>query len=320
MLDLVPGSDNFPALTTDSTGNTYGSQYIGGNARVINGDIHIYKPEPPTAAQKFRTDVLNWLSPLTFRSFHEEVRDKAVRQDTTVHARNSGNYSGKWLLESDPFEEWRSRVTRKLWYHGMPGAGKTVLASVVIDHLVELSRSLPEIESFRVAYLYLTYKQQHSLVHLLGSIVRQLVQDDEMLPDLVLKEYNLHKNRGNEAPTQQGLSIMLASLVQQRPLYIVIDGLDECPRDTRRPLVQLLQPASFQSLKLNLLITSRLLDEFETLAKGFERIDIKADVRDLDLFIDSKFDDDAYLKGFAEQDPKLQQDVKDAIRKSWDGM
>lgn len=320
MLELVPGSENSSSLTNNNSGNTYGSQYIGGNARVINGDIHIYKPEPPTAAQKFRTEVLNWLSPLTFRSFHEEVRNKAVHQDTTVHARNSGKYSGKWLLESDAFEEWRSRETRKLWYHGMPGAGKTVLASVVIDHMIQLSRSLPETNSFKVAYLYLTYKQQHSLVHLLGSIIRQLIQDDAQLPDLVLKEYNQHKNRGNEAPTQQELSIMLASLVTQRPLYIIIDGLDECPRDTRRPLVKLLQPDSFQSLKLNILITSRLLDEFETLAKGFERIDIKADARDLNLFIDSKFDEDAYLSGFAELDPKLQQDVKEAIRKAWDGM
>lgn len=221
MLDIVPGSDNVPAPTTDPLGNTYGSQYIGGNARVINGDILIYKPEPQNAVQKFRADVLNWLSPLTFRPFHEEVREKTVRQDTTVHARTSGNYSGKWLLESDAFEEWRSRETRKLWYHGMPGAGKTVLASVVIDHLIGLSHSLPGEDSFKVAYLYLTYKQQHSLIHLLGSIVRQLVQDDEKLPDIVLKEYTLHKNRGNEAPTQQDLSIMLASLVQDRSLYIV---------------------------------------------------------------------------------------------------
>lgn len=171
-----------------------------------------------------------------------------------------------------------------------------------------------------MAYLYLHYKQSHSLSDLLGSIVRQIVQDDTKLPESLIKDFQRHKNRGNEPPSHLDLSIMIAQLVQQKPIYIVVDGLDECPFDTRQQLILLLQPHGFQDLKLNLLITSRLLDDFETLARGFERINIRADFRDVDLFIDREFDSDAYLQEFSEQDPTLRDDVKKAIRLKCDGM
>ncbi|KAK5085748.1 hypothetical protein LTR05_005036 [Lithohypha guttulata] len=322
MHDATHHHELCPQQAVKQTGNSYGSQTVSGHARAVFGNVivnNVYSV-PNAAETNLRTAVLEWLSPLTFRRLHEEIRDKAIQKDDSNQARTSGEYSGRWLLESDTLDDWRSRRIRKLWIHGMPGAGKSVLASIIIDHLLSISQALPKESSFKVAFLYLSYKEQHSLVHLLGSIIRQAVQDDEKLPDPVLEAFKRSRNRGDEPPTQKDLSIMLADLVQLKPLYIVIDGLDECHRETRASLVKLLQPHGFQDLKLNLLISSRLLDEFETLARGFERVNIRADSRDIDIFIDRMFSENAYLEDFRQQDPTLLDDVKVAVRSRCDGM
>lgn len=150
--------------------------------------------------------------------------------------------------------------------------------------------------------------------------MRQIVQDDEPLPQMLLDSFEAQKRRGNEAPTLRDLSILLAEISEQSSIYIVIDGLDECPKETRDGLVQHMQPSSFKNLQMNLLILSRLLDEFQKLAKGFENYSIRAQNRDIDLFIDREFRTDADLEDFARKDPCLQDDIKSALHAKCDGM
>ena len=154
----------------------------------------------------------------------------------------------------------------------------------------------------------------------MGSVIRQIVQDDEYLPDKLLELHQRATNRGGEPPTIADLSVLLADFSKQSPVYVVIDGLDECPRESRNRLVELMQPQSFRDLKLNVLITSRLLDEFETLAHGFERVYVRASDRDIDMYIDSQFSKNVYLQQFSRQDPTLQAEVRNTVRTKCDGM
>lgn len=105
--------------STSQVSNAYGDQFISGNARVINGNVSLVVKRKSTLETDTRSSILDWLSPLTFRQTHEEIRDKIIHQDHCPEARRSGDYSGKWLLESEVFDQWRSREVRKLWYHGM---------------------------------------------------------------------------------------------------------------------------------------------------------------------------------------------------------
>lgn len=65
----------------------------------------------------------------------------------------------------------------------MPGAGKTVLASVVIDHLTKLQTDLGPGKCPTVAFLYLSYKVHCSLTQMVGSIIRQIVGKDKILSE-----------------------------------------------------------------------------------------------------------------------------------------
>ena len=70
-----------------------------------------------------RMSILRWVSPLNF----------GAKQSDLSNQRQQG--TGNWLLKSNEFSKWLSGATTNVWCPGMPGAGKTVLASKIIDHI-----------------------------------------------------------------------------------------------------------------------------------------------------------------------------------------
>lgn len=71
-----------------------------------------------------RNVLLSRLSTIDFEAIHGGVSS----------CRTIG--TGQWLLHTEEFESWLgSSSNATLWCRGIPGAGKTVLASLVLDHL-----------------------------------------------------------------------------------------------------------------------------------------------------------------------------------------
>jgi hypothetical protein len=77
---------------------------------------------------QYRNDVIRWLAPFNV-SFN---LNKAIK------ARHPG--SGRRLLESKAYTTWKKSDNSFLWLHGIPGCGKTILASTVIEDL-QISQS-----------------------------------------------------------------------------------------------------------------------------------------------------------------------------------
>ncbi|KAI8628105.1 hypothetical protein F5Y19DRAFT_153729 [Xylariaceae sp. FL1651] len=202
-------------------------------------------------------------------------------------------------------------------FRAKAGAGKTVLASIIIAHLFELQESLKYNEGNpRIAYLYLSYKATHTIEQLLGSVIKQFVQDEEPLPQPLVKLWT-RRNQGDDPATVKDLSELLRTLFEDRSGYIVVDALDECPPNYRLRLMKVIET---QSENLSILVTSRLLDEFDEISKNFERLNIRANPSDLSLFIDHEFDTKSRLRKFSQQDRNLRDEVKEAVRNACDGM
>ncbi|KAJ8121182.1 hypothetical protein ONZ43_g2301 [Nemania bipapillata] len=89
--------------------------------------------------------ITSWLSPLDF----------AAKQIDFLNRRQSG--TGEWLLSEPSFQDWVDGKERTLWCNGPPGAGKTILASMVIDWLECQHRSTDT----AVIYLYCNYKEEN---------------------------------------------------------------------------------------------------------------------------------------------------------------
>ncbi|KAF7318381.1 NACHT and ankyrin domain protein [Mycena chlorophos] len=109
--------------------------------------------------------IMNFVSPINFLPTHQEIHQN-LHKDT-----------GKWLLEHTAFLEWKQGSNKLLWCSGIPGAGKTVLASLVFEHLNNLQDS-----DLGVACAYLNYKESavQNLKNILGAIWRQLCSKHDL--------------------------------------------------------------------------------------------------------------------------------------------
>ena len=68
-------------------------------------------------------DIISWISLLKFWPKHQDIFAK--HQEGT----------GSWLFSDPKFLAWKTGIERVLWCPGVPGAGITILSSMVIDHL-----------------------------------------------------------------------------------------------------------------------------------------------------------------------------------------
>ena len=185
--------------------------------------------------------IIEWLTPLNF----------LARQESILKQRSKG--TGAWFLESQTFERWRSGNDLVLWCPGIPGAGKTFLASIVIEKLRELYRG----QNVGVFMLYCNYNdpETHTVQPLVASLVKQYIQDRFMV-DKSLEELHEAHYRKETRPTPEELKDLLGTAFSQYDkTFIVLDALDEMPNeDNRSDLVTSLRGISAKS---NLLVTSR---------------------------------------------------------------
>jgi hypothetical protein len=56
-----------------------------------------------------------------------------LQQSDFIAQREEG--TGEWLLKSIEFQQWLAQTNQTLFCPGMPGAGKTITSSIVINHL-----------------------------------------------------------------------------------------------------------------------------------------------------------------------------------------
>ncbi|PTB68605.1 hypothetical protein BBK36DRAFT_1090573, partial [Trichoderma citrinoviride] len=74
--------------------------------------------------QQMRAQILRAISTIPYGSHHK----------TASKGRLEG--SGRWLLSKPAYSDWRkSSFSSVLWLHGIPGSGKTKLASLVVDEI-----------------------------------------------------------------------------------------------------------------------------------------------------------------------------------------
>ncbi|KAJ7478803.1 hypothetical protein B0H11DRAFT_1696061, partial [Mycena galericulata] len=158
--------------------------------------------------------IIEWFSPLNL----------FLRQADIFSTREPG--TGKWLLEDTLFNNWKSGTTKTVWCPGMPGAGKTVLASIIVDNL----RATVDSQNTGVAVIYLNHKETEvqSPSNLLAPIWRQLVVDRPMSPT-VHSLYVKHREQRTRPPVEDTYRVLSSTVSDLSRVFIIIDALDEYP-------------------------------------------------------------------------------------------
>ncbi|KAI9888557.1 MAG: hypothetical protein M1814_006827 [Vezdaea aestivalis] len=250
--------------------------------------------------------VLDWLSPL---DMHQKQLDILAKRD--------GN-SGQWLLEHADFLEWAANDRGSvLWCPGDPGSGKTVMTSIVLDHL---TRQTSDTDS-AVAFLYCDYQDQNNqtATKLIASLIKQLVIIKESAME-ALQELHQNLSMRQEKPSFGSLEPLLMTVCNKfSKTILVIDALDECSLQERKLLLPTLEKLQREGCRL--FVTSR--PHAPDICRAFDgqsKIIIKATDLDITNYITSKIAVDEDLSDILDDDPQLRQEVIDSISIGSGGM
>ena len=156
--------------------------------------------------------MLSKLTSIDFEATHADISSRRVKD------------TGHWLLESPAYKSWHDgNSSRVLWCPGVPGAGKTMLASLVIDDLRQsdfASHSRTNDSAKQgVLGVYCSYRNPDTTSILVGSILSQLLSSIEQPP---------HVNPRDILDRERLYQIFNSILNTYSRLYLVIDALDEC--------------------------------------------------------------------------------------------
>lgn len=236
------------------------------------------------------------------------------------HLSRRREQTGEWFVESSDFNAWVSEKGRGLLCHGVPGSGKTVMSSIVINHL---SRQFQCDGNTGIAYIFCDAKNQedgppHRYVsNLAKQLAKQLahIEFPAILRTLYEKHQTKQSSRGKEETVE--LLLELAASYTEKRLFIIIDGLDECSADVRDDLIEnvsLLQ----QKSGANILLTTRPIPEITDHERlcDYRHLELQAHEDDIRRFISSWI---PKLKPWVREDTELQEEIKKVILERADG-
>ncbi|KAF7356057.1 ANK-REP-REGION domain-containing protein [Mycena venus] len=250
-----------------------------------------------------RTKIINWLSPINFFE----------RQQDIFRARQPG--TGEKLLIDQCFKQWKASSGDILWCKGMPGAGKTVFASIVVNHL-ETTTSR---EDIAVACMYLNHKetQIQTPSNLLAALWRQLVFDKPTSVDSMgQKLYRQHFERGTRPSLEEIHELLCSVVAKWSRVFIVVDALDEYPEDERMILLKRL---TTMESTVNIMLTSRPHITLPSL-RYTTNLEIRAPDEDIRKYVNQRIQAHSRLSLHVKTSPELREQIITTILKSVDGM
>ncbi|KAJ7477011.1 ankyrin repeat-containing domain protein [Mycena galericulata] len=225
--------------------------------------------------------------------------------------------TGEWFLAHPHFKKWDSGSGTILWCNGMPGAGKTVLASMVVNHL--RTRFQKTSTNTGVACMYLNHKETETqtLASLLAGLWTQLIVE-KPIPIAIFELYNHHRERSTR-PSADEVHVILrdCAVTQYSKVYFIVDAVDEYPEDLRGLLLEKL---GAMGPTVNVLITSRPHVNLAAFFPNLQTVEIRATEDDICRYVDTQILKSYRLLKHVETRPELRDEIRSRVIGGVDGM
>ena len=247
-----------------------------------------------------RKNALSQLTTIDFEANHVDIASRRA------------NLTGGWFLQSAQFTAWWAHESSgTLWCPGIPGSGKTILSSLVIDHVRE---KIAKNQNIGLAGIYCSYRDIQSTVNLVGSIIRQLLEPLDIEPPS--KPLTLEKAR----------AVMPEILTSYSKVMLVIDALDECedratPLKELQQLMQIISNGPSKTL-LHLFITGRhsVSSDVERILKPAFQLEIRSKDDDVRVFLEQILHEHGQLSQWVTESQEFGSSIIDAILRRLSGM
>ncbi|PNP80169.1 hypothetical protein FNYG_06492 [Fusarium nygamai] len=200
-----------------------------------------------------------------FHSMETYIRPPSYDEDLDRIRNSRCEGTGSWLVQDQQFADWadgKDKSHQVLWLQGIPGAGKTFLASTAVDRAKDLGHSL---------FAFLSYRHDlKSPIPIYHSLIFQLASQDRDLRTVLCSTImNTTKDmkRDLKGDSKFALNTFTKLLQAAGSTYITIDGLDEIDDCTQQVLLHLLLDELKSLPHVKLLISSRRVDRIERILK-----------------------------------------------------
>ncbi|KAI0406319.1 hypothetical protein F4802DRAFT_558775 [Xylaria palmicola] len=228
--------------------------------------------------------------------------------------------TGQWFLQSKYLESWKEEGSPNIWLSGFTGSGKTILLSNVIRDLTlwaqeDNSRPL-------VTYYYCDFRnsQAQTLSDILGSIVRQVLLNDNNIPGMLESHFQVCTAAGNyRKPNIELLKEALSLMTYKSRLLVIIDALDEI--ENRAEILGFFRHATSELENIGFLISSRESEDIGLGLELFQHVRIEDQVskidEDITHYIDHKLQVDPNFQWLSD---RVKEDISLSLQSQANGM
>jgi hypothetical protein len=160
-------------------------------------------------------EISSWICHYNYQAQHHRA--------WKLHCENTS----AWILEHPLFRQWMESTYSVLWFRRGPGAGKTILASYVVEHLLKSSVT----DGNPVVFFYYDKSTNQSLSFrtFLASVLQHLCTHLGIAPFVkqCFSAAKLSSDGLRPITTKQLTSMVRQIMAYDRPPIVVIDGMDE---------------------------------------------------------------------------------------------
>lgn len=265
--------------------------------------------ETRTAIDKEQQKILDSIGPITPHKNHE--MSLKLRHPAT----------GLWFIESGIFERWLKEKNARLWIYGIPGAGKTVMCSSVIQAALRQT----ELDTI-VTFFYCDYKntETQNPSNILGALASQIARQNQQSLKQLKRFYQKHNPDDVSSvvyPPEDLRDLIVSMVLDCKCVMIVVDALDECDSQTW-DVVDLLASLSVprENCDVRTLFLSREEQEIRELLVDFVKVSIAAQSSDLKLYVAAEVETRTRRRQLRIKDQSLKEHIVERLVAEADGM
>ena len=223
------------------------------------------------------------------------------------------------------FAKWKTRRNSFLWLYGIPGCGKTILSSTIIE---DLERTLPR---KTLLYFYFDFNDEgkQTLEGMVRSLMSQLYSKFGDTSEKLDSLFSSCEDGRQQPPRESLCKAFLHMIEHVKEVWIILDALDECCTRKGPPIEGLLswtrEVLNSEQRSVHLLMTSRPEQDIESGIMEFAYNDDIVHIQsslisdDILTYIRTRVREDTGLKRWRSH-PEVQNEIETRLMEKADGM